>query len=978
MKPFVARERELQQLHKSLDKTMKGHSRVNFIIGGPGSGKTVLLEAFSHQAMEKYANLLVANGNCIAYSGIGDPYLPFRDILTMLAGDVETKWDTGAITKEHATRLWKAFPIVATSLLEQAPNSIDILIQGEDLLQRAAFFELTRNAPWVSQLRELIKQPQIREKDFEISHLFQQITSMLRTIAKKKPLLLIIDDLQWMDSASISLLFHLGRRFSETNSKILILCALRPEEVISDHKGNRHPLDKLIYEFKQTFGDEWVELDRFGKRDAQRFIDAFLDTEPNKLSENFRSGLLHRTNGHPLFTIELLKAMQERGDLFKDEQGFWVESVNLNWNLLPTKVEAVIEERVGRLDPKLQEILTIASVVGEIFIVDVLAEVQREDKRSILRYFSLDLERHHRLVREQEGIELNGKYFTRYKFNHILYQNYFYNRICEGERRLLHASIADAIEKLIGNQLDGMTVQLAHHLHLAGDYRRASRYYIQAAERASSIYANNEAITHYSKAIDLISETSLNAVSQANLFRDRGCVYESLGKFDLALRDLETALGFSDKIDDRILKWRILTDLGKLWTSRDYTKTKEYFDSALSLSRSLDQPEIIAQSLNWVGNWHTNADEPQKAFSYHQEALSILKKQENTQELANTLDLLGITNLMGGNLKNCVQYYDQAIPLFRQLDNRRRLVSSLTGRAASYSMLALLASISDTSRSRAISDINEAIHIAGEISLFLEKPWPYWALGLLQTVNGQYGSALKALRSGLQIATEFDKNEFVMGHLFGLGLLYIELFDPDQAIVSLRKYLAMAKDLISHIHINISCGLLAGAYLAQNNIALAQQCLDEFVSNVTPMDTVGKRLCWLRKAEIALAQEKPEVALEIIDRLIDTTPGIEAGDVITYLWMLKGDALHRQGLFDTAISFLKIAATNAEKMEENFLLWRVHACLGQIYLSMHLPEKAQKEILLSQSIVNKIAATIFDPIMKEKFIKGTDKILLCN
>ena len=755
----------------------------------------------------------------------------------------------------------------------------------------------------------------------------------------------------------------------------MILCALRPEEVFSGWGTKQHPLVKLLNEFKRVFTDEWVNLDQTGVREARRFIDAILEIEPNRLDERFRSAMVQRTNGHPLFTVELLNAMREKGDLFKDENGYWIEAANLNWNLLPKKVEAVIEERIKRLDPNLQEILTTASVEGEIFTAEVVAEVQGVEERSILHHLSIGLEQQHRLVREQEGIENAGRYFSRFRFNHILFQKYIYEHLGEGERRFYHASIANAIEKLYANQLDKLAVQLAHHLYQACDFSRAFRYYIQAGERAAGIYANNEAISHYSQAIDLISKVSPDNTTTAKLYRKRGSIYERLGNFDHALIDYETALDFSNKVDDLLVKWRILINLGKLWASRDYNVNKEYFESALNLAQSLNQPEFLAESLNWIGNWYTNADEPQTAFHYHQKALSIVNQTNTPQVRANTLDHLGISNLMGGNLKDCVKYYNEAIRLFRTLDNRSRLVSSLTGRASSYSMLALLASTSKTTPLKAISDANEAIHISGEIRSSIDQSWPYWALGVIHTVQGKFGDALIALQHGLQIALDIGHKEFELGQQFALGLLFIELLDPDQALKHLKISQAMAKDLGCLIHIHISGGLLAGAYFAQKNTTSAQRCLDQLISNQTPMDTLGKRLCWVRQAEIALAQQEPELALDIINQLISFAPGIEPGDVITYLWMLKGETFRRLGLFDEAISFLQDAIINAQRMEEMFLLWRAHANLGKFYLSLNHPDAAEQEFLTSRSIIKRIAASTMDPVIEKKFIKSANSTL---
>ena len=150
-------------------------------------------------------------------------------------------------------------------------------------------------------------------------------------------MLLLLDDVQWADAASISLLFHLGRRLAVVNSRLLIVCAYRPEEAILDRAGQRHPLAKVLREFKRTFGDVWVDLGQVEKEEDRKFVDALLDVEKNRLGERFREALFERTAGHPLFIIELLRAMQERGDVLKDTDGAWVEGSTLDWEMLPAR-----------------------------------------------------------------------------------------------------------------------------------------------------------------------------------------------------------------------------------------------------------------------------------------------------------------------------------------------------------------------------------------------------------------------------------------------------------------------------------------------------------------------------------------------------------------------------------------------------------------------------------------------------------------
>ncbi|MCP5009484.1 MAG: AAA family ATPase, partial [Aestuariibacter sp.] len=562
---------------------LAGQSQTVFITGSPGRGKTALLEAFTQQAMEKHPSLLVVGSKCNAYAGIGDPYLPYRDAMAMLTGDVEGRWDAGTITCDHARRLWAAFPLVIRALLNHGSHLIDVLVPSTTLLSRARIVEQV-STPWLSGLGEQISRQGLSVKDVEQSTLFQQVANVLGNVARKRPLLLILDDIQWADAASISLLFHLGRYLADADSQMLVACAYRPEEVAMGRNGKRHPLAKILTEFKRTYGDIWVRLSHEEEETDRKFMNALLNIEPNQLGEQFRTTLFDRTRGHPLFTIELLGAMQERGDLLKNADGAWVEGPTLDWNLLPARIEGVIEERIDRLDPELQKILTVASVEGELFTAQIIAEALNVSEKSILHHLSQDLERQHRLIREQEEVEINLRRMSRYRFSHALFQDYLYKRLSNGERRLMHGDVATALEKLYEGQQDETAVQLAHHFHQAGDFGRAFHYSTLAAERAARLYESREAIRHYTRAIQLAEKVYPDVVSLTRLRRGRGLAFERVGEFDQACNDHTVCLGLARAAEKRRLTWRASIDLGRLWTSRDYNQARDYFETALELA----------------------------------------------------------------------------------------------------------------------------------------------------------------------------------------------------------------------------------------------------------------------------------------------------------------------------------------------------------------------------------------------------------
>jgi predicted ATPase/DNA-binding SARP family transcriptional activator len=511
---FVAREHELAQLDEFLDLALTGQGWVIFVTGEAGSGKTALVQEFAWRAQELHSDLVVAGGNCNAYTGIGDPYLPFREVLGLLTGDVEARRVTGVIDQEQAGGLWNLVPQAVQALVNAGPDLIDIFIPGPALIARAAMAapngEPTPEAArWLAQLEALVaRQESSRGRaNVQQNALFEQYTRVLQTLAAQRPLLLVLDDLQWADVGSISLLFHLGRRLE--GSRILIVGIYRPAEVASgrpstsSRERERHPLEPVVNEFQRHFGPVHIDL---RQAEGERFVQQFLDTEPNRLGPGFQEALYKHTRGHALFTVEMVRGMQERGDLVQDEAGRWVEGPAIDWMTLPARVEGVIGERIGRLATSLQKVLQVASVEGEDFTAEVVAQVRGVDERKIVEQLSSALDRQHRLVRGQGNRRLGagGPRLSLYRFRHILIQRYLYHNLDEAEQVYLHEAVGQVLERLHGEQTEEAAVQLARHFEVAGLTAKAVKYLRQAGERAVRLSANEEAISHFTRALVLL------------------------------------------------------------------------------------------------------------------------------------------------------------------------------------------------------------------------------------------------------------------------------------------------------------------------------------------------------------------------------------------------------------------------------------------------------------------------------------------
>jgi DNA-binding SARP family transcriptional activator/predicted ATPase len=690
---FVARERELAQLGEFFDLALGGQGRVIFVTGEAGSGKTALIQEFTRWAQVAHADLVSAGGNCNAHTGIGDPYLPFREVLELLSGEVEARWAAGAVTRDYARRSWNMLPFTARALVEVGPDLIDTFVPGTVLIERASAFA-PDGADWLTRLDELAKRKAVPAGPGpQQSALFEQYARVLQALARQRPLVLVLDDLQWADLGSISLLFHLGRHLA--SSRILIVGAYRPEEVALGRGEGRHPLEPVVNEFRREFGDIAVDLDQAAGQD---FIETFLDSEPNRLGPRFREMFYRQTQGHPLFTIELLRGLQERGDLVQDPEGRWIEGPALDWETLPARVEGVIAEHIGRLTDSLQEVLRTASVEGEKFTAEVVARVQAADEQEILARLSDKLDRRHRLVSALGIMRIGDQRISQYRFRHILFQKYLYNSLDQVERARLHEEVGTALEALYGEAAEEIAVQLAWHFQFAGIAKRTVFYLHQAAKKAARLSAYEEAIAHFTKALELLETLpEIPERTQQELALHLGLVVPLQAIRSFAAPEVERSCG---RALDLCLQMgetpQLLPALFLLWQSEipraQYEKALNIAEQLFSLAQREQDPRHIAVANLVIGYTLTCTGEFTRARSHLEEMISRYDPQQYhtlVQVLGQEVGVLGLSTLSWplwflGYPDQALKRSQEALALAQRLDHPFSLAFALAIAGANF------------------------------------------------------------------------------------------------------------------------------------------------------------------------------------------------------------------------------------------------------------------------------------------------------
>jgi len=751
---FVAREQELDKLNTLLEKAIAGSGQVVFITGEAGSGKTALIQEFARRAQETHAELIVAHGKCNAHTGIGDPYLPFIELLSFLTGDVEAKWSAGLVTQDHALRLWNLLPFSVQSMLDNGHDLINTFVPGTGLLTRSDLYATGRTI-WVTSLRNLVERKAALPADSQLqqSSLFEQYTRVLQNLAHEKPLLLVLDDLQWIDAGSTSLLFHLGRRIQ--GSRILIVGSFRPGELALGRGEERHPLDSVIHEFKRDFGDIEVEV---GETEGRQFIDAFIDTEPNQLRVEFRDTLFSQTKGHPLFTVELLRDMQERGVLLKDEKDQWIEGPELNWDTLPVRVDAVVEERISRLTEKLRDILTLASVEGEEFTAEVVASLKDTEVRELVRLLSSELDKRHHLVSAKGIRYLEKQRLSLYLFQHILFQRYLYNNLDDVERAHLHEEVGNILETLYGDQTEEISVQLARHFLESGVVPKAIKYLHNAGNKAIRLSASQEALSHLSKALELLKtqpETPERDQMELSLLLALATPFQHTR--GLGAPEVGQAIDRAHKLCQKIGKTpQLFTAMSFLTmfheVRAEYKKALETSEQVKKLADQAEDP-IFSAIFNFIRVWPLlNVAEFAQAFEESQQNLDIYDHDKHGylayifgyDMMVINLAFGGLAAWFLGYPEKSLEMGEKAMALARKLDHPHTLAFCLTGGCILGWFLGDLKSVEKYTE--------ELMPISEEHGFIYWLAHGIFYRGERKTLEGQVKEGIQEMHRGLEMA----------------------------------------------------------------------------------------------------------------------------------------------------------------------------------------------------------------------------------
>jgi adenylate cyclase len=483
------------------------------------------------------------------------------------------------------------------------------------------------------------------------------LVSVLRARAATQPLLLVLEDVHWIDALSADLVVEIGRAIA--NLPVLLLLVYRPPD---EQRLQLPPVDQLAHfteielaDFTPAEAERLIELKlaQFWGEETAASTSSVQAVDPARMA-SFQQRIIEQAAGNPFYIEELLNYLQ---DLGLDP----ADSAALAAIDLPDSLYSLVLSRIDRLSESQQITMKVASVIGRMFraamvwgVYPELGEFQRVqqhlDVLSHLELTPLD-------VPDPELV---------YLFKHVITQQVAYESLLFSTRAMLHEQIGAYIERVYADKLEQYVDLLAHHYAHSNNQAKQRVYFLQAADAARRAYANGAAINYYEQALPL-----LNGRDAIDVRLKLGKVLELTGAWDAANAQYGAALAQALEIDDQDAAAWCQTALGELLRKRNrYAEAGEWLDKARATFETAGNQSGVGQALHYSGTLAAQQGDYVLANARYNASLAIRRALGDRENEANLLNNLGIVARYLGNLDAARRYQEESLAIHEAMGNQ--------------------------------------------------------------------------------------------------------------------------------------------------------------------------------------------------------------------------------------------------------------------------------------------------------------------
>ncbi|MEA2087633.1 MAG: adenylate/guanylate cyclase domain-containing protein, partial [Candidatus Caldatribacteriota bacterium] len=666
--PFIGREKELQILKEALKSSYQSKGQTIEISGELGIGKSRLILELTNGSLAEEFNILSAN--CSSWEE-SKPYAPLKEIFT------------------------KIFEIKFDDELKEIDRKIENKIKEIDpsLLFASSYFSRLLSSRTKS-LEEIMEQSK------EESNLFIRVVKkLLWSFSSQKPLLVIVEDVQWIDDASAEFLFQCSKEIKEY--PILLIYSLR----------------ESLKKRESIAGAKRIKLSPLKNTESDKLIKSLI--KENDIYQLMKDRIISTANGNPLFIEEIVRGIEEkRLSADKDRLGNYIEM--FTDFQIPDTVQSIARARIDLLPVGLKEILYQASVLGRYIEIKLLQKITNLEDKVLLE--TLKKLQKHKFIEEVEAVPKPQSYFA---FTHSLIQEIAYNSLLFKARRGLHRKIGAAMEEIYLSKIDAKVEELAYHFKNSDDPEKAVFYLNKAGDKAQFVYAFKNAVNYYTDSIKILKSTELKKeqlVKLSEIYNKLAFSQSIIGGRKEAEINLNKALKCCKKTGDEDNESLILMGMGNLYGDMgQWDKAIEYFKNCLSITGRISNLKRKASVLKGIGLACLFKGDTSIGYSYLKESIDICKEIKALDVYAMALNNIGIYYDMLGKWEKAIEAYKESLSIAKKNNNIIIISNIMNNIGFAYSSLG--------ESKQAIYYLRESVKIADKIGDIYNKGINYIHLG---------------------------------------------------------------------------------------------------------------------------------------------------------------------------------------------------------------------------------------------------------
>ncbi|HVP26900.1 MAG TPA: tetratricopeptide repeat protein [Candidatus Bathyarchaeia archaeon] len=856
--PLVDRTEEMNVLKEAVYKAAHGEGGLVFVHGEAGIGKTRLLRELGAYAQSRGVQVL--HGRCpglFRMDGV-PPYIIWKEVIKDY---LET------CIPEQLYRVIGYYPAEVAKLVPEL---------GQKLRTIPPSFPIS--------------------PEQEQNRLFEAVSQFITNLSQEIPLLVILDDLQWTDPSSLLLLHYLARGVQKT--QLLLLGAYRSTDVDANH-----PLTPVLTELKRERLPQSVSLKRMSLEDTSEIIRHIL--EQDDIPPEFCKTIYEKTRGNPFFIEEVIESLKEE-DIINREEGEWKFS-EVSAIEFPESVKNVVKARISRLDEECQNVLTMASFVGNDFSFGALAGVTGIEESKLQEIMDKLLKTgliKHRVV---GGEDLCS-------FADIIVRDVEYEEVGAFKRKKIHGIVGSTLENVYAKKIDEHLGELAYHFLESGDKDKALDYFLRAGEKSQNTYAYDEAFSYLSHALKLLEEKDGSVEEKTQLTERLGDIKTWTGQFDAGTDYWNKALTMWTRLENRKSIARLHAKMAHaFWdVAGDKKKASEHHQMALKVLEKEPESADLASLYEDIGHRLWRSGTLSEAYSWLQKSVDLAGKLGDSRVLAECYNDLGALCSGSGELEKMLRYFEQGLKVALEsnsLDAALRLYNNL---GSAY--------WATGEPQKAFETYQKGLELAKKVGDLEILVWLEGSLAQCYCAMGELQQALSMLEDDLMLVKRIRNVSYSPNALLGIGMCYQWMGEWDKSLRYLTEAIDVAEkaeEYVPYAEANLQLGEL---FMEMGDYDEAEKHLTES-NNICEKvgETTGKffevypalsRL-YLKKGEI-------EKAWGLIERTYDFAVKSKCNLLIGYAEMIEGMLFREQKMWQQSIQHFERSlqthrALNAQK-----------------------------------------------------------------